>query len=356
MNRESVYYITATQSFNLGDLVINRKLLELLSKKYNVYCDLYNLPSDFSESLVKDLKIINANEIFDGSLKKKHVFHQIINMKKSGIRKIFKSPGPMRADGFKSFINILLFSLLLFSLKVIGYKVYILGADLDNDNNIYDRIINQILVKSSVFITIRSYNNYNYLNQKYGSKIMEQPDFSFEIYQENKEYKKKNKVAISFRSIDNFDNHIIEYLDMVVEYFSSLNYDVIFFHQVSVDCNFNQFLFQKYSEKINVSIVKKRLWYNELTFYDDIKYVISNRLHVLLIGMEKGAIPQGLIDNNKKTRKIQDIFDGLGLNKYIYTKSLLSYKAPDYDRVNISEITNLCRIQKEKLNSIIDEL
>lgn len=63
----------------------------------------------------------------------------------------------------------------------------------------------------------------------------------------------------------------------------------------------------------------------------DKRYVISNRLHSLLIGSVYGAIPIGLMENDPKLLKIKHVFESAfhGIQNLIYINSVTDFKQFD---------------------------
>ena len=61
--KNKIAYIVATQYDNVGDLLINKCLIDELSLHGKVYLDTKNVPKEFKNELLKNTK--NVDELFN---------------------------------------------------------------------------------------------------------------------------------------------------------------------------------------------------------------------------------------------------------------------------------------------------
>ena len=87
-------YIIATQYNNLGDLVINKCLIDELSKYVELYIDTNNVSTEFLQNILKNDQIKTLEEHYRFSFKNWSILKYFIFLKKR-FKYVFKSPGPM---------------------------------------------------------------------------------------------------------------------------------------------------------------------------------------------------------------------------------------------------------------------
>jgi len=301
------YILVATQPNNLGDLLINRMLIAELLKHGTVYVDSFGLPNDFRKYLFFDERIINANEKFGGTLKRYPPFSTLKKIREEGITHFFKSPGPSNTTlKMDNFALVFIYNYLTFH-KI---PVYFAGVDLTKENS----IVFQLIKKGVKKIFLRSQQNL--LRFKSESMVLDYiPDLAF-LHTPNAIVKKSKKIGISFRKIDSEYDTFITSLRKFITTFIQRGYEIEFFYQVKNDFAFNKRIFDDLSDD-RILFREQCLWYDDLSFYADINLVISNRLHVLLLGLLYEAIPIANIDDDPKVKKIEDIFNSIQLQDYI---------------------------------------
>lgn len=302
----SIYYLCATQPYNLGDLVINKVLIKELSKYSNLYLDTYNTPSVFSDHIYDNNRIINIFEECNLSLKNWSIFKTIRFIRRNKIKFFFMSPGPMSS---RLCINNVAILVIFIMLKLMRVKIYRVGNDCNEDDinkpllKIYNLVVDQYY--------LRSHNIVNKLNDNYPLKASYIPDLALLELEESVNLSKDNKVAVTFRPILD-DTELFKYQCITqIEYFASLNYDVYLYYQVETDREFMSDLYNMINKK-NVYYINKIIWYDDIAFFNDVDFIVSNRLHSLLLGAIKRAIPLAFIPQyNKKINKVHNVFKAL---------------------------------------------
>jgi len=305
-----IYFLVATQPNNLGDLLINRLLIEEISKYGEVYVDSYGLPNNFREHLYINDKIIDVEKFYGGTLKRFPPFKILHKLRKDNFTHFFKSPGPTKISFNKNSIALLFIYSYLSILKI---DVSFVGIDL----LIKNKVLNFILDKSVNNILVRSKKNLE--EYKFRTLIFNYiPDLAL-LYKPILPVVKSKKIAISFREITSNYSLFIASLDKLFSSLIIMGYTIEIFYQVIPDYLFNKRIYTDL-KRDHVHFKEDLLWFNQLDFYADKSFVLSNRLHVLLLGAAYQAIPLGYLDSNDaKVNKIFNIFNSLDLMDLVYT-------------------------------------
>lgn len=319
-----IYVLVATQPNNLGDLVINRSLIKELMKYGEVYIDAYGLPDSFRKHLFFDRKIIDANSFFGCTLKRLSAFKGLRKIIQAGITHYFVSPGPTKVRLTKNFIASLFINLVLKTFKI---KRYAVGKDYQVNNKllwfIYQKSLTEIFIRSKSMDMI-----------KRGGKLRYIPDLAFLDYR-NELFVKSEKIGISLRNVFTEKIEYLQILSSIIDYFEKRNYSIVFFFQSAEDYEFNKVLFNYFrSKNNNISFREKIVWYEDLNFYTDLNFVLSNRLHVLLLGLTYSALPFAILNENILTNKIYNIFSSINMNEY------LLYIQKDFDEALLTRLLN----------------
>jgi hypothetical protein len=303
-----IYVLVASQPNNLGDLIINRMLIAEILKYGEVYVDSYGLPQDFRGYLYFDERIIDVKERFGGTLKRFPPFKILKLIKKEGFTHFFKSPGP---TGTSFNLNNLALAYIYNYMRSSKIVVNFVGIDLTSDN----QLVFQLIKKGVGKFFVRSKQNISSLKDK-SLDLAYIPDLAL-LYEPKDKLPKMKKIAISFRRIYSDYQLFLGSLNQVVSHLIKLGYEIEIFYQVKNDYDFNR---QVYNDlKLDKIHFKEQcLWYDDLSYYADKSFVVSNRLHVLLVGLLYNALPVAYIDSHYKVKKIEDIFRSLKLDDFIW--------------------------------------
>ena len=79
-------------------------------------------------------------------------------------------------------------------------------------------------------------------------------------------------------------------------------------------------MYEKFKSE-NVLFKADCLKYNEIPYYNTAKYVLTNRLHVMILGMVHQAIPVLVLNDDLKTSKINRIISDNKLDVLIVNTS-----------------------------------
>jgi|GEM_PF-2103316 len=356
---KNILYLVATQYDNMGDLLINKCLVDELAKKGRVYLDTKGVPSNFKNVLLDNPNVFELKDISDFSLKGKGLL--VLPFRKLDFDYFFKSPGPF--GGFKTSkqkMHAFIFNYIFKVLKWKGIKSFLIGNDYmlesDFDKKMIKKYNNNL---SGIFV--RSKKNESILKDLQITKAAYSPDLCYVLNTKDVNVgneTKRDKVGISFRDLGKDVNQQIEKsVDIFINYFSEKGIDVEIFYQVERDRDFNKYLFDKYKSE-NTSFRNEVLTWKEKNFYLDKKLVLSNRLHVLLLGQLHNCVPFSLTFNQTNTNKINNIFDSVNMSDFLYsniTKNDLEQF--EKNELNlIDHIKNVNSTQKECFQSILHNI
>ena len=298
----NTYFLCATQPTNVGDLVINKMLIDELCHYGEVHVDCSSdLSDDFRRPLLQDPNSYDllAEEGF--SVKKasvKNVFLFLKFIKQKRINLITISPGPMGTYGKKVRLGLILINV---AARMSGAKVLYYGKCvsrcISTNKPIKTVFANSIYFRSSESVKYAS----NYLHN-----VHYIPDLAFLLYP-YKYYSKSRTVIIDYRpSMEN--DSTIEDLSKIINIFLGNGFKVEFYYQVKGDKQFVNKIFRQLY-RAGVSIRENLVWYNDLDYYEDKAFVVSNRLHSLLFGAIYGAIPIARISIDPMVMKIKHVFE-----------------------------------------------
>lgn len=334
-----IYFLVATQHDNLGDLLINKMLIDELSKYGSVYVDSAGLTTSFKNVLISNN--INDFEKEYGTSLKRIYGYKLLSVVRKDFDYYFKSPGPFGGIGY-DFKSILRIVALAFQYNFLSknMKMNLVGNDIIIKTKI-DNWFQKSTFKVFDNYLVRSKENKDELLRRGYLKTNFIPDVGF-LYEEKVLVCEKNKLCISFRDLnnENYKNQIETILKKTIPYFKNRGFDVEFFYQVESDYEFN-FLLSKLFKAEGATFRGICLNYSNIPYYNQVKYVLTNRLHVMILGIIHGSIPLLLLNNDNKTSKINRIIDDNNLSQLIINSFT--------DIVNIKKNTDL---YLKKINDI----
>lgn len=346
-------FIIATQYDNLGDLIINKCLIDELTKYVELYIDTQNVSKEFISAIEKNKKVKSLKNKYSFSFKDPSFLKFIFNHG-SEFSYIFKSPGPAfyrTKTSFKSKVRNTIFKLIYNKLNSSGGKTFVIGSEI----TIESENLNNTFIASTKYVEkflVRSKKNVSFLQSLNVKNSEYIPDMCFLLKDKHEQItKQKDKVGISFRNLLNeeMNNKIVETTNNFVEYYLEKDLEIVFFYQVDRDYEFTKELFIKHSNKGNVSFLEQSLDLDNISLYSSFKAVLSNRLHVLLLGYINNSLTFPLIDNNISTNKIQGVYDSVKssiIPKTIFTRGDINLIDNDF-KILSDEANSTSIFQKE---------
>lgn len=360
--KPKIYFLTITQSQNLGDLLINKMLInEIATHSSTIYIDSNNLPDDFEEVLydhANSSNVVNIAKEYSISLKGvKHFINALRFIKKENINYLFVSPGPKSLTtiyDLKTWVTLFIYQWAKYN----NVKTYIIGADFHFKKKC-NKIYNYFAIKFVTDIYLRDKETTSFF-QKIGIKnIHYTPDLAF-LY--NKQIKsistKKDTILISFRDLQTYEfkEQLYNSLQKIISQLISTELKIVFFYQVKCDYSFNYELYNKLKDKFPSKIYfhKELIWFNDIEkIYNTSYYIISNRLHVLLLGIMHDSIPVAILNSDEETNKIRKIFNGLSLSDNIIDINSSTFNNKTLQKVNRITLENLSDKIKNLINNIL---
>lgn len=337
----NTYFLCITQPYNLGDLIINKMLIDELCKYGKVFVDIYNTPSNFASYLLKNDNAIDVYHKYGITVKRLKLWSLLKLIRKEKIQVYTTSPGPLEDPNF------LVRKVLTFIEKFFLYhKVNIYPIGKCGSMMLYN---NKIYKNSNIrHIYLRSQKSVEYINQNNHGIASYMPDLAFLFRQYATINPSEKRICMTFRDMNNSafrDKCIQMILACAVE-----GYTVDLFYQVETDKLFMDYIYSHINHP-NVHYRNQLLWYDELNFYSGSSFVISNRLHALIMGIVYNAVPIAFVHDHAKTIKIRDVFES------IFTQEQLDniYLNNDFSQ-NISETLSKANHSIGAIDTIAKEL
>lgn len=336
------YFLCATQSSNVGDLLINKMLIDELCRYGYVYVDCYNISAEFKKYILDNNKAIDVYGTNGFSIKKGNIIQFCFFLRKANIGCFTQSPGPL-GKLTKSYA--IYFKLISYILKFLKIKYYLIGNCCSKS-----RLLNEnISINNADGYYLRSKSSLAYLKKCGINNVHYIPDLAF-LYRRNALITDEAKTAVlCFRETKLDYNKFIEWLKCIISLLHINGYRVEFIYQVYKDKEFTYKLQEDLSKMFkdlifNVNI----LWYNNINYYSGKTVVISNRLHSLLLAAVHNAIPLAFSDNTTEFVKINDVYNSIFRNN----ASDLFLSIDSFSK--IQNVLNNIDVIKANIVSIVD--
>jgi len=333
-----IYFEIKTQFSNLGDALINSCLIKLLSKQGELNVCIDGVPSIFA----KKLNIPNNVTIF----KSKKEFY--LNMfSEKGKKVMFMNPGGEVGElSLSQFLKKLLGLSRYIAVKLAGVSLIRIGVSYNNLGKLHILYL-KILSKLITQHLVRDKISFNELKNNGISINGVIPDLAFFLKYDKTDYNPTEHVLVSLRKYEN-----ISCTDVY-------NYLLNFIQKDTWDWSFQVESDKRYIENLINESNEKETKINDLTssiidakkFYSNYKFVVTNRLHVLLLAASVGCKVIALLEKDKNL-KIEGILKDIELNSLVYfiddkqQKLLCEYN--DYDLLSDSFI----KMNETLVNSI----
>lgn len=302
-----------TQFDNIGDILINRELIIESIRAGDTLVDASRCPREFFDSLD-----ISPRYVYHSSL----LF--LLNVLKEKIRGrtvyYFLNPGGLGGDlSARSIVASIIYSVILFGFKILGIRVTHVGFSMAPVSG-KERFAAKLRSKACWKVLPRDKSSGRYLHSIGGNVDGFFPDLAF-LNNTMTKSEKNGDIVVSFR----FDGkHSIGFrqAELLLEsIFSDCREErVIFYCQVDRDSEKLKELYNKFSHLKNSVYLHNSSDFNVARdVYGKASYVVSNRLHCLLMGALSGAIPVATITRVNGC-KIYSLFSDLNMTDNVYFK------------------------------------
>lgn len=339
-----------TQFENLGDMLIIRELICVLSGFGTVYADVSNCPQSF----VNQLKASQNANVYYVNRKIELLKYILINRARSQTCHYFFVPGGVNGEKtFFSYLKAGLKDAVILMLRSIGMKFNQVGISLEHIGNRHAIYLKRRARYCNIF-SVRDSISCAYA-KRLGIKVSETlPDLSFNLFEDNEAFHpdtKRKKIVFSFRedkltSKSETENFIVK----IIQKFGS-SYEYVFVAQVKRDIYFQKQLSERFKgEGVSTSFVS--CWDDcsaANSLYSGCRYVFSNRLHVLLLAASQKCFPIPVI-NERLDPKILGVFRDIGASNITHHGP---YTCLNFPKERFSPLDNPSKLTdklKAKLN------
>lgn len=314
------FYNPHTQYENLGDALIAKNLLSILSKKGNIQLKSSSIPKNFLDIIKND----NCEEVSSGFsfLLKPFLFR--LSGKQVGY--VFKpghlfgnseSIGGVKGFAFKMFY--------VFLLNLFGIKIYKTGVSIGPFSGLYLKY-ERYIASVSTFYGIRDDFSIEYAKDNSFSKFTRIADLGY--FKESSENFKpvggERSLCFTFRKFSTLalsEQEQVDKLALIIKQIFDDNAEITSINcvtQVQRDHEFNHLIINALNKLgVNVSVNYKYditpTSYSEIAkIYSSCDIMLSNRLHALIYASDYGATPVAIADpvENFKVKYVLDDYHG----------------------------------------------
>ena len=305
-----IFCSAKTQYENLGDLIINKTLIDNLRAFGDVIANDQGVPQEFLDDLSLEeserssyynlnFRLLMLFLCFKARFFEKRTAHYVMQ------------PGHVYGTSSR-FVRLQLFELIyLFVLKIMDVQISRFGSSIgpfSHAGNILERWKSKV----TSFYSVR-----DSLSKEYGAKIKIEnihsfPDLAWlmDPYPVNGSVEsglRDGYVVISFRdsthssaSDTNYVSRLFKVLDTVTQIVCQAHSkQLVVSYQVERDGDLCKLIRDRYASRYELVFIEERIQLQNVgTFYSKASMVFSNRLHVLLLGMLHNALPFAITDKN----------------------------------------------------------
>lgn len=354
-----IFFKPARQVENTGDLLINKVAIDLLTKHGDVVVDNTSSPEWF----VNELRETNGVEILTTYSKNPlwlFLIKAMLGRAASGKQKryfLFYPPGHVSKRGARNAVSSTLDLGKIWLLNKLGCKISTVGFT----SGPFDKVnahLERSRSKCHHYYGVRDYHSLALVNDLKFKNVHYFPDFAwaFSPRKTSLGMEPNNNIVVSFRSNKYGSTHNKEYLKPILTHLLALlksqnfkGFKVSCVYQVEYDRLPAMELKEELSKFCEVDIVDKKLTLDEAAeIYSNTTYVISNRLHVLLLALQCGATPLPLV-HKSDNRKITSIFEDNGLDNLI----LNTQEDPEVNIAKVNQVIQDTSMLDNQLRTVV---
>jgi hypothetical protein len=330
MGKSKCFYMSLrTQYENLGDYLIAQATIDLLSKLADVVIDIRGVPRKFIDlfTFPKNVKLVRKN-----------FFITVLYNRNIDWFYIVKPGGYGETKTFQNKIRLITKMTYFFiTKKLFGIEVFRMPHSFTGNLNLIDKYYQNVFELN----LCRDWTTYNLYKENAVKNLYMISDLAMFYYNKKSKFlfledKKQLDIVISLR----YDrlNREPELASKLANILVNSDETIVYLSQVTFDRKLNQ------TEAINYNLryvdykIDIMSFENILKQYKSAKYVISNRLHVLILAMINGTVPIPLLDIRLD-------------KKLIGSFELLNILWIDKDELNLEE--KVFKIAKYNQNSLL---
>ncbi|GHE39081.1 polysaccharide pyruvyl transferase family protein [Sphingobacterium griseoflavum] len=307
-----LFYQGKTQYSNTGDALINKSLVEHFRPYANILINDKGMPSSYLKELnLKQTELSGEGGIGFISLLIRTAFINL-SRKKTRIYYLATPPGHQFGGGAKNFIKHCLLLVLYLLLSLLRVKIIKIGfsiGPIDKGAEFLERckscFVPYYFVRDPLSLAL-----VHRIGIKHASLF---PDLAW-TYNANPTEVPTDAIFISFRNqvVTGMDGSryaselVHKICDIVISSFS--RYKIVIGYQVQEDREFCRSLYNVIKSHRDVEFDDTQILLESAERFSKYSVVLTNRLHVALLGYQYGALPIILSDINKH-QKIKGIFE-----------------------------------------------
>ncbi len=359
-----IFFKTTADFNNTGEVLIYKSLLELLRKNGDVIVNDNNI---IDKTFLNNIGI-RENERLSYHTRKSYVKYMLWQSFSNNKIAFVSGLGDHKVTTLNDSVKNIFSFFFLCLLRLLGVKIVRIGASMTIKGrmaSLSEKLVslpmNHYYVRDSI-----SHNNCLKAGVK-KAKIAPDLSWAYNIEFLNQQ-KRTDCVYVSFRPYCDSAKNNTEYKEQltqtivyVINELCKQNYNVVLSYQGGKDLDYMKYIYNKVSQNNHIQLLEEMITLdNAEKYYGNAKYVLSNRLHCLLLGYKFGSPTICLTDTNKH-QKIVGIFKDNGLlNAVIDINQSLEDIVSKIERINLNEIESRYktaeRNNQEVLNKIVDNI
>ncbi|NEZ58350.1 polysaccharide pyruvyl transferase family protein [Leptolyngbyaceae cyanobacterium CCMR0081] len=312
-----IFYEARTQYGNLGDLIINKTLLERLRGYGQVVINDHGVPDWYCQELGVELD--ERASFYENGFNRLIIKSKLKSLFQLKSSKTYLFLGPGHLSDNSRYLGSRKWILYFLLLRILGVRLCRLGFSIGELSDHNQKIVKWVS-RFSYFYGVRDSISESLAHQMKMCQIQHFPDLAW-LFRSGfqtaiKPSMDREYIVFSFResahSCDTsnaYQENLIIVLDRVVDLVCrQWSKRLVVAYQVDRDSDFCQRLVQRYVEPYDVEFVDQKLNVQAaLELYSNALMVFSNRLHVLLFTIMAGSLPLAVIDSNSQS-KVTGIF------------------------------------------------
>ncbi|WP_439584280.1 polysaccharide pyruvyl transferase family protein [Dyadobacter bucti] len=321
-----IFFKPARQTENIGDLLINLVEVELLRPFGQIVVDDISAPAWFVDEISTSPTDQRLSKVSGVPLLKtlySLLSKQLFSSKKNRYY-LFIQPGHTSRTGSESAVSNFRINAKMLMLKMMGCRIVRIGFSIGPFDD-YNAWAESFGSQAYHYYAVRD-NESLKIAQKYSFKKPEYfPDLAWAYAPEKIQREQTEEYAvISMRSNAFGKEHNSAYLQPLIEKFRELlintnqqSLKIVVTYQVKYDEEASRQIFESLKNEFNVEFIDSKLTLQDANrIYGSAKFIVSNRLHVLLLALKCGALSFPLVDQKDNT-KITSIFQDNNLKDLI---------------------------------------
>ena len=312
-----IFYEARTQYGNLGDLIINKTLLERLRRYGQIVINDHGVPNWYCKEL--GIELNERASFYENGFNRLIITSKLKSLFQLKFSKTYLFLGPGHLSDHSRYLGSRKWILYFLLLRILGVRLCRLGFSIGDLSDHNQKIVKWVS-RFSYFYGVRDSISESLAHQMEMCQVKYFPDLAW-LFRSSfqtaiKPSADEDYIVFSFResahSCDTsnaYQENLVVVLDRIVDLVCrQWSKRLIVAYQVDYDSEFSQRLVQRYVEPYDVEFVDQKLNVQDaLELYSNALMVFSNRLHVLLFAIMAGSLPIAVIDSDRQS-KVTGIF------------------------------------------------